>query len=179
MKTLLNFLFITISTFSFAQIDEVKYIDFYEWTGQDGKKYTTILISNDILNSSSPRGVARVKYVSEGVTKIVEFNMIIGFERYEYNIEFIFGGDETAISIKGNSNYTPDNFLITYAYDGSYISGFQADHNELTKGEEGQLAVLYPIYIDDANHLRDLIKEFYSATDSLYRDLMKYAADFD
>lgn len=180
MKSLLSILFCTFSLTTFSQISDVAYVDFYKWTGSsDGINYTAMIVSEDFLTVSDPVSVVRVKYTVDGITKIAEFNASLTYETFDEFVDVYYMGDESASFIKGSGGYTPDNFMVTYDYEGAYLEGYQADHDELAKGDDAVVADLTSIFVADADHFRELIKEFYTSSDELYRPLMQYAANFD
>lgn len=178
MKLLLLSLFTFLTSFTFAQIN-LFHVEFYTWTSQDNVQYSTIILMEDFTEMNDSKAVARVKYTMEGLTKMVEFSAESTYNIEDDIIDVMIMADETASFVKGSGSYTPDNFILTFDLAGDLLSAFQADHTELTKGENAHLAEMSPIIVNDANHLRDLIKEFYTSSDSLYRDLMTYAAQYD
>lgn len=178
MKLVLISLLTFLASFTFAQLN-ISYVDFYSWTSEDNVQYTTMIVSEEFLETGSSKSIVRVKYAMDGLTKIAEFDAIISYETQYESFDVMIMGDETASFIKGSGSYTPDNFILSFDFEGNFLDGYQADHNELDKGDEVYLAEMSPIMVEDANNMRELMKEFYTSSDSLYRDLMTYAAQFD
>ena len=178
MKLILLSLFTFLTSFTFAQLT-VSYVEFYSWTSNDNVQYTTMFVLDDYTEDGMSDALIRVKYTMGGLTKIAEFTATALYEVQEDSLDMLVRGDETASFVKGSGSYTPDNFILTFDLDGNFIDAFQADHNELARGEDAYLASMNPVYPEDSDHLRNLIKEFYTSSDTLYRDLMTYASQFD
>ncbi len=179
MKLLMFITFSFLTTFSFSQIQNIEYVDFYTWTGADKVSYKVIIVSEDFAEIEDAKSVVRVKYNLEGNSKIVEFISDVSYDINEGLVEIYFLGGETAKFIQNSGSYTPDNFVFTFDFEGNLIDAFQADHNELKKGDDTHFADMEAISVESSNHLRESIQEFFSSSDSLYRDLMTYASQFD
>ncbi|MBA5629306.1 hypothetical protein [Moheibacter lacus] len=177
MKTTLSLIFTLFFFVAQAQLEKVEMIDFYKWSNQD-VHYNTVVVSENFIEAGEGLATVRVKYNLDGLTKMVEFDALASFESYDQYFELYFMGGDDAAFITGSGSYTPDNFLLTYDWDGNYLSGVTADHNALEQ-ENVEFSDLDQIMVRDANHLRELIKEFYSSNDPIYRDLMVYASQFD
>lgn len=178
MKLAFISLFTFLTSFTFAQLN-ISYVDFYSWTSQDNVQYTTMIISEEFMETGSSESVVRVKYTIDGLTKIAEFGAVTSYEFLDDTFDVMIMGDETATFVKGSGSYTPDNFILSFDLEGNFLDAYQADHNELDRGEDAYLAEMSPISLQDSNHMRELMKEFYTSSDSLYRDLMTYAAQYD
>lgn len=178
MKLLLISLFTFLTSLTSAQLT-VSYVDFYSWTSEANVQYTTMIIMEEITESNDSKALVRVKYTMGGLTKIAEFGAKTTYEVEEGDFTLMVMGDETASFVKGSGSYTPDNFIFSFDFDGNFINGYQADHKELDKGDNAHLASMDIVIANDSNHLRDLIKEFYTSSDTLYRELMTYAAQYD
>ena len=179
MKTLYFIAFALLSCFSFSQVKDISFIEFMNWTSQNNIQYTAMVTTEDIVEQDVATATIRVKYTMNGITKVVEFAATVEKEVSDHMIElFVMGGD-TAQFVKGSGNYTPDNFILSFDYEGTFMEGFQMDHNELEKGDDAYISDVTLIPINDANHFRELIKEFYTSSDPFYRDLMLFVAQYD
>ena len=185
MKTLLSLaLFLSFALFQ-AQMKQVGIVDFYNWTANDGLHYQFIVASEKQadLNVEKP-AVVRVRYSSDGGVsyKIVEFNATLRFmtdKKSTDNLVAYLNAGETARMIQGAATgYIPDNFIMYYSKSGNFIKGYQADHTEMAKSEV-EYAKVFLTPSDSADHMRNLIRLFYTSTDPLYRDLMTYTSQFD
>lgn len=184
MKTLLSFvLFLSFTLFQ-SQLKKVGVVDFYNWTANDGVHYQFILAAGDVagLDVEQP-AVVRVRYSTDGGVsyRLVEFDATLRFMTDKNNSENLIAylnGASTARIIENATGYTPDNFVLYYTKSGTFIKGFQADHNEMAKSEV-EYAKVYMTPSSTAEQLRNLIRLYYKSTDPLYRDLMVYAAQYD
>ncbi len=179
MKSIISLCIFLFSINAISQIQSIEYVDFVKWTSQDNIQYSAIIVADDFVEKEYGNAVVRVKYTMNGITKLVEFNSSVEKDILEDSIDIFIMGGETAQFIKSSGSYTPDNFIFNFDFEGNLVDAFQADHNELEKGEDAYLSEIELILIEDANHQRELMKEFFTSSDSLYRDLMSYASQFD
>ncbi len=179
MKSIISLCIFLFSINAISQIQNIEYVDFVKWTSQDNIQYSAIIVADDFVEKEYGNAIVRVKYTMNGITKLVEFNSSVEKDILEDSIDIFIMGGETAQFIKSSGSYTPDNFIFNFDFEGNLVDAFQADHNELEKGEDAYLSEIELILIEDANHQRELMKEFFTSSDSLYRDLMSYASQFD
>ncbi len=179
MKSIISLCIFLFSLNAFSQIQNIEYVDFIKWTSQENIQYSAIIVADDFVENESGNAIVRVKYTMNGITKLVEYNSSVEKDILEDSIDVFIMGGETAQFIKSSGSYTPDNFIFNFDFEGYLNDAFQADHNELEKGEDAYLSEVEMLYIEDGNHQRELIKEFFTSSDSLFRDLMSYAAQFD
>lgn len=179
MKTIISLCIFLFSLNAFSQVQSIEYVDFVKWTSQNNIQYSAIIVADDFVEKEVGNAIVRVKYTMDGITKIVEFPSTVEKDILENSLDVFIMGGETAQFIKSSGSYTPDNFIFNFDFDGNLIDAFQADHTELDKGDDAYLAEVEILSVRDADHQRELIKEFFTASDSMYRDLMTFAAQFD
>lgn len=180
MKSITSLCLFLFSLNAFSQIQDIEYVDFIKWTSQYNDQYSAIIVADDFVEKEVGNAIVRVKYTKDGITKLVEYSSTVEKDILEDSFDIFIMGGETAQFIKSSGSYTPDNFIFNFDFDGNLIIAHQADHSELEKGEdEAYLAEVELLPIEDADHQRELIKEFFTTSDTLYRDLMTYAAQFD
>lgn len=182
MKILLSLFLLTSFTICSAQAKSVDIVDFYSWTASDGKKYEVMIVTENFSDKVETPATIRVRYDrGTGNYNVVEYYSSLMYEYDEdSNLLIYLMADSEASFIKGAGSYSPDNFVMSFDSNGYLITGLQADNNELDKADgETVYADLYLIEYGDADNMRTLIKNFYTSSDPLYRDLMAYAAQYD
>lgn len=182
MKILSSILLLALFTVCNAQATKVDIVDFYKWTGSDGNLYEVMIITEDFGDREEIPSTLRVRYSrGNGNYNIVEYYSYLYYEFDEdSNMLIYLMADSEASFIQGAGSYSPDNFVMKFDPDGYLLSGLQADNNELKKPEDETVyADLGLIDYGDSENLRSLIRNFYDASDPLYRELMVYAAQYD
>lgn len=181
MKLFFSITFLTFLTFCNAQATKVDIVDFYYWTAADGQKYEVMIVTEDFSTQETTPATIRVKYPRGNDYNIVEYYSSLSYDIDEDSNMLIYLMAESEASfIKGVGSYSPDNFVMSFDVDGNLISGLQADNTELDKADgETVYADVYLTEYGDADNMRSLIKGFYDSSDTLYRDLMNYTAQFD